>query len=100
MMSFGLNNVLVTFQRFINQILQKELDEEVLVYIDDIFIMKKTKKEHRERIRKVLKKLLKTGLRIKFSKSEFKKKEVKFLRHIIGQKDIKSDPKKIKVLKK
>ena len=51
--------------------------------MNDIFIMKKTKEEHRERIRKILKKLLKTELKIKFSKSEFEKKKVKFLGHII-----------------
>ena len=51
--------------------------------MNDIFIIKKTKKEYRKRIRKILKKLLKTRLRIKFSKSEFEKKKVKFLRYII-----------------
>ena len=75
------------------------MDEEVLICIDDIFIMKKTRKEYRERIRKILKKLLKTGLRIKLSKSEFKKKKVKFLEHIIGRDNIKSDPEKIRTLK-
>ena len=62
--------------------------------------MRKTRKKHRERIRKILKKLLTTRLRIKFFKNEFKKKEVKFLRYIVGQGDIKSDLKKIRILKK
>ena len=62
--------------------------------------MKKTKREHRERIRKTLKKLLKTGLKIKFFKNEFKKEEVKFLKHIVGREDIKSDSKKVRMLKK
>ena len=67
--------------------------------MNDIFIMRKTKKEYRKKIRKTLRKLLRTELKIKFSKSEFKKKEIKFLRYIIEQGDIKSDPKKIRVLK-
>ena len=62
--------------------------------------MEKTKKEHRKRIRKILEKLLKTELRIKFSKSEFEKEEIKFLEHIIGRKNIKSDPKKVRTLRK
>ena len=62
--------------------------------------MRKTKKEHRERTRRILEKLLKIGLRIKFFKSEFEKEETKFLRYIIGREDIKPDPKKIRVLKK
>ena len=61
--------------------------------------MKKTKEEHRERIRKILKKLLKIKLRIKFFKNEFKKEKVKFLRYIIKQNDIKSNPEKIRTLK-
>ena len=70
-----------------------------MIYIDDIFIIKKTRKEHRERIRKILKKLLTIKLKIKFFKSEFKKEEIKFLRYIIGQEDIKSDSEKIRILK-
>ena len=54
-----------------------------MIYINDIFIMKKTKKEYREKIRETLRKLLKTRLRIKFFKSEFEKEKVKFLRYII-----------------
>ena len=71
-----------------------------MIYINDIFIIKKTKKEHRKKIRRILKKLLTIELRIKLFKSKFKKKEIKFLRHIIGRKDIKSNPEKVRVLKK
>ena len=71
-----------------------------MIYINNIFIIKKTKEEYKERTRKILKKLLTVGLRIKFFKSEFEKKEVKFLEYIIGREDIKSDPEKIRVLKK
>ena len=71
-----------------------------MTYIDDIFIIKKTKKEYRERTRKILEKLLKTKLRIKFFKNEFEKEEVKFLGYIVGRGDIKPDLEKTKVLKK
>ena len=99
-MSFKLINVLLIFQKFINQVLQKELNDRVLVYIDDIFIMKTTKEEHRKRVRRILKKLLKIELRIKFFKNEFKKKKVKFLNYIIERKEIKLDSEKIRILKK
>ena len=62
--------------------------------------MKKIKKEHRKKTRKTLKKLLKVRLRIKFFKNEFEKEKVKFLEHIIRKGDIKSDPKKIRILRK
>ena len=70
-----------------------------MIYINDIFIIRKTKKEYRERTQKILKKLLTTRLRIKFFKSEFKKKEIKFLRYIIGREDIKPDSKKVRILR-
>ena len=70
-----------------------------MTYMNNIFIIKKTKEEHRKRTRKTLKKLLTTELRIKFFKSKFEKKEIKFLGYIIGRGDIKSDLEKIKVLK-
>ena len=63
--------------------LQKELNKEIMIYMNDIFIMKKTRTEYRKRTRKILGKLLTTRLRIKLFKSEFEKKEVKFLRHVI-----------------
>ena len=63
--------------------LQKELNKRTIIYINDIFIIKKTKTKHQERTRKTLRKLLTTKLRIKLFKSEFEKKEVKFLRHVI-----------------
>ena len=61
--------------------------------------MKKTKEEHRKRTRRTLEKLLKTELKIKLSKNEFEKKEIKFLKHIIEKEDIKSDSEKIRILK-
>ena len=61
--------------------------------------MKKTRKEYRERIRKILRKLLITELRIKLFKSEFEKEEIKFLRYIVERENIKSDSKKIRILK-
>ena len=71
-----------------------------MIYINDIFIIKKTKEEYRERIQRILKKLLKTELRIKFFKSKFEKEEVRFLEYIIEQKDIRLDSKKVRILKK
>ena len=71
-----------------------------MTYMDDIFIMKKIKEEHRKRIRKTLRKLLTTELRIKLFKSEFEKEEIKFLEYIVGREDIKSDSEKIMILKK
>ena len=56
-MSFGLVNVPKIFQRYVNQILKKELDQENIIYINDIFIINKETIKHQKRIRQILKKL-------------------------------------------
>ena len=70
-----------------------------MIYMDDIFIMRKTKKEYRERTRKTLRKLLTTKLRIKLFKSEFEKEKVKFLEYIVGRESIKPNPEKVRILR-
>ena len=50
-MFFGLTNIQVTFQGYINKILTEKLDVLVIVYFDDIFIYIKSKgKKHIEAI--------------------------------------------------
>ena len=49
-MSFGLANVLATFQVYINKALQSFLDVFCTVYINDILIYSNTFKEHRDYI--------------------------------------------------
>ncbi len=50
-MPFGLTNILVTFQGYINKILTEKLDVIVIVYLNDIFIYTKSKrKEHVEAV--------------------------------------------------
>ena len=41
-MSFGLVNASETFQRFANHVLREELDQETMVYMDDIFVIGNT----------------------------------------------------------
>jgi len=56
-MQFGLINVLVTFQKRINNILGEYLDEFIMVYLNDIIIYLITKEEHGEYVKWVLKRL-------------------------------------------
>ncbi len=55
-MPFGLTNVIVTFQGYINKILVEKLDVFMIVYLDNILIYTKSKgKEHMEAVQWVLK---------------------------------------------
>jgi hypothetical protein len=57
-MSFKLINALVTFQRLINKALYKYLNNFIIIYLDDILIfIKENRKEHIEKVKKVLNKL-------------------------------------------
>ena len=68
----------------------------MIVYLDDILIFSKTEEEHKEHVKKTLRKLIDENLRIKTEKTEFYAKEVNFLDFIVGRKGVKIDKKKYK----
>jgi hypothetical protein len=53
-MPFGLTNALTHFMYLMNSVFMEELDKFVVVFIDDILIFSKSKKEHEEHLRIVL----------------------------------------------
>ena len=57
-----------------NSIFNKDLDQFVLIFIDDISIYSKTKEEHQQHLRIVLQTLKDHRLYAKFEKCEFFKK--------------------------
>lgn len=67
-MPFGLSNAPAAFQDMINVILRDLLHKFVFVYQDDILIFSKSFTEHKERIRKVVKRLLENYVKAKKSK--------------------------------
>jgi hypothetical protein len=83
-MSFGLTNAPAYFMNLINKVFMKFLDKFVVVFIDDILVYSRTKKEHAEHLRLVLGTLREHQLYAKFSKCEFWLKEVGFLGHVIS----------------
>jgi hypothetical protein len=97
-MPFGLTGAPATFQRFMNDTLRDYLDIFYTVYLDDILIYSKTRKEHIEHVRLVLEKLRGASLFAKIQKCEFLVSEVKFLGIIVGRNGIRMDPDKIKTI--
>nr|GFB49518.1 putative reverse transcriptase domain-containing protein [Tanacetum cinerariifolium] len=71
----------------------------VIVFIDDILIYSKDKKEHKEHLRWILELLKKEELYAKFSKYEFWIPKVQFLGHVIDKHGIHGDPAKIESVK-
>ncbi|GJT49825.1 putative reverse transcriptase domain-containing protein [Tanacetum coccineum] len=67
-MPFGLTNAPAVFIDLINRVCKPYLDKFVIVFIDDILIYSKNKKEHEEHLKLILELLKKEELYAKFSK--------------------------------
>ena len=68
------------------------------IYLDDIFIYSKFKKEHIVHVRVVLKKLKEVDLQIDIEKCEFFKKKIFFLKILLSIDDLRMNSKKVKVI--
>ena len=84
-MPFGLKNAPSTFQRVMDNILRNLIFKEkiCLVYMDDIIIFSPNLNEHIKHLNQVFSKLKEAGLKIQLDKSEFLRKEVEFLGHVV-----------------
>ena len=69
-MLFGLNNVPVTFQRLMNDVLKDYFKKFTVVYLNDIIIFFKYKKSHKRYVKKVLKKIRDARLKLKITKCQ------------------------------
>ncbi|GJW60590.1 putative reverse transcriptase domain-containing protein [Tanacetum coccineum] len=79
-MPFGLTNAPAVFMDLMNRVCKPYLDKFVIVFIEDILIYSKDKKEREEHLKAILELLKKEELYAKFSKCEFwiPKKKVAF----------------------
>nr|GEY02904.1 putative reverse transcriptase domain-containing protein [Tanacetum cinerariifolium]GEY02910.1 putative reverse transcriptase domain-containing protein [Tanacetum cinerariifolium] len=82
-MPFGLTNASAVFIDLMNRVYKPYLDKFIIVFIDDILIYSKGKKEHEEHLKAILELLKKEKLYAKFSKCEFWIPKVQFLGYVI-----------------
>nr|GEU83998.1 hypothetical protein [Tanacetum cinerariifolium] len=98
-MPFGLTNATTVFMDLMNQVSKPYLDRFVIIFIDDILIYFKSRKEHEGNLKLILSLLKKEELYATFSKCEFWLSKVQFLGHMIDSEGIHVDPTKIEFIK-
>jgi len=99
-MPFGLTNAPAVFMDLMNRVCRPYLDKFVIVFIDDILIYSKNKREHEQHLITILQLLRNEHLYAKFSKCEFWLRQVQFLGHVVNEEGIQVDPAKVEAIKK
>lgn len=98
-MPFSLTNAPATYQEMVNDALRECLNDFAIAYLDDILVYLNNLEEYRRHIKEVLQRLQAYSLELKPSKCEFHKKEVEFLRHMVGVNGVRISESKIKAIK-
>nr|GEY44179.1 retrotransposon protein, putative, Ty3-gypsy subclass [Tanacetum cinerariifolium] len=92
-------NLRSVFMDLMNRVCKSYQDRFVIVFIDDILIYSKNRKEHEGHLKLILKLLKEEELYAKFSKCEFWLSKVQFLGHVVDSQGIHVDPAKIEAIK-
>ena len=94
-MSFGLINAPTSCQELLNNTLREYLDIFVIIYLNDILVFSQTIEEHEQHVKKMLECLSKRNLLIKSEKCDWHKREVDFLKFIVGINDVRMNSDKL-----
>ena len=98
-MPFGLINRGATFQRGMNLAFKGLKDRIIVIYLDDLRVFSKKRKDHIRDLEKVLQRCKEHGISLNPKKSLFCVTEGKFLGYIISQ-GVKIDPNRVKAIQK
>ena len=95
-MPFGLTNAPGVFQRLMQRVLAglnpENVPDYVAVYLDDVLVFSRTLEDHLEHLHCVIQRIRDAKLKLKPSKCQFIRKEVKYLGHIVTQEGLKTNP--------
>lgn len=94
-MPFGLSNVPAIFMGLVNRFFYPFLDRFVIIFIYDILVYSRDRRQHEEHLRISLETLRKERLFTKYKKCEFWLDKVIFLGHIVLSRGTEVDPAKV-----
>jgi hypothetical protein len=93
---YGFKNSLAAFIRALEKVLGNSgLNNNLVMYVDDLIIHSPTYTEHLHHFDLVLEKLRSAGFTVNAAKCQFCKTEIKFLGHIISDEGVKADHERI-----
>ena len=95
-MPFVLINVGENFQRGMNLSFEGLKDRIIIIYLDDLIVFSKKRKDHITDLGKVLQRYKYHGISLNPNKSIFCVTEGKFLGHIVSQEGVKIDPNRVR----
>jgi len=78
-----------------NELLKEYASKFVIVYLDDILVFSRSKEEHLEHLKLVLRTLQKEKILINLKKCSFMKEELIYLGFVVSKEGLKMDPKKV-----
>lgn len=95
---FGLTSAPATFERLMETVLRGLHWKSLLVYLDDVIVFSTNIQEHCDRLASVLERLRAAGLKLKPSKCELFRSEVKYLGHVVSSEGVATDPAKVEAI--
>jgi len=84
----GLSNSPSTFQRYMERILGDKIFSTLLVYLDDVIVFSRTVDEHVDRLRDLLERMRKNGLKIKPKKCTLFASKVTYLGYQVSEEGV------------
>ncbi|GKA68001.1 reverse transcriptase domain-containing protein [Tanacetum coccineum] len=97
-MSFGLKNAGATYQWLVDKAFEKQVGQNLEVYVDDLFIKSHTEAELLRDIEETFRTLRKINMKLNPKKCTFRAVEGMFLGYMIGLEGIKPCPEKIEAV--
>ena len=97
-MPFGLKNMDATYQRLMNKMFANQIRRNVQVYVDDMLVKSRREEDHLKDLEETFDILRSYNMKLNPSKCAFGVTARKFLGFMVSQRDIETNPNKIRAI--